>query len=241
LESEEKIDKPRQNWHMKLDFGTPLPSGQLVLTLDKLTKSFGTHLLFENVSAELKHGERVTLLGPNGAGKTTLLRIISRELEADNGKVRLGANVRVGYFSQEQEGLNPKQNVLEAVRAVASISETEARNFLHFFLFSGDAVFKRVSQLSYGERARLVLARLVLSGVNFLMLDEPFNHLDIDSREKFEQALDNFDGTILAVVHDRYFVEQFAERIWALMDGQLKVFLDLEDYENALKMSPIPS
>ena len=234
LDSEDKIEKPGQTWQVKLDFGPVVPSGQVVLTLDAISKSFGKGCLFENIRAELRQGERVTLLGPNGAGKTTLLRIISGQLAPDAGKVRLGANVRVGYFSQEQEGLDPHQNVLEAVRAVAALSETEARNFLHFFLFAGDEVFKKASQLSYGERARLVLARLILSGVNFLMLDEPFNHLDISSREKFEQALDNFDGTVLAVVHDRYFVEQFAHKIWALLDGQLKTFLDLADYEKAV-------
>jgi ATP-binding cassette subfamily F protein 3 len=143
----------------------------------------------------------------------------------------LGANVRVGYFSQEQEGLKPQQSALEAVREVAAISETEARNFMHFFLFSGDEVFTPVGSLSFGERARLVLARLVLSGVNFLLLDEPLNHLDIKSRVQFEEALENFEGTILAVAHDRYFVENFAERIWAIENGTLKNYYDLEDYE----------
>lgn len=231
LNSEERIDKPRQTWQMKLEFGDAPPSGQIVLTLDGISKGFDGRVLFENVQAELRQGDRVALLGPNGSGKTTLLKIISGQLEPDSGRARLGANVRVGYFSQEQEGLNPRQTALEAVRAVAAISETEARNFMHFFLFSGDEVFTPVGQLSYGERARLVLARLVLSGVNFLLLDEPLNHLDITSRQHFEEALNNFNGTILAVVHDRYFVEQFADRIWALHDRRLLNFFDLEDYE----------
>jgi ATP-binding cassette subfamily F protein 3 len=233
MNSEDKIEKPRQTWQMKLDFGEAPPSGQLVLTIDGVSKSFDGHCLFQNVQAELRQGERVALLGPNGSGKTTLLKIISGQLAPDSGRVRLGANVRVGYFSQEQEGLDPKQTALEAVRAVAPISETEARNFMHYFLFSGYEVFTPVGQLSYGERARLVLARLVLSGVNFLMLDEPLNHLDITSRQHFEEALDNFNGTILAVVHDRYFVEEFAERIWAIKDQRLVNFFDLEDYEKA--------
>lgn len=231
LNSEEKIDKPKQSWHMKLDFGEAPPSGQLVLSFDNLSKSFDGHTLFKGAKGEIRQGERLALLGPNGSGKTTLLRLISGQLEPDEGRVRLGANVRPGYFAQEQEGLNPNQTALEAVRAVAAISETEARNFLHFFLFSGDEVFTPVGQLSYGERARLVLARLVLSGVNFLLLDEPLNHLDITSRQEFEEALANFEGTILAVVHDRYFVEEFAERIWAILDGKLENFLDLEAYE----------
>jgi ATP-binding cassette subfamily F protein 3 len=231
LDSEEKLEKPRQGWHMKLEFENTPTSGQMVLSLDNVAKSFGPLKLFERVTAELRQGERVALLGPNGTGKTTLLKIIAGELKPDSGTSRLGANVRVGYFSQEQEGLKPQQSALEAVREVAAISETEARNFMHFFLFSGDEVFTPVGSLSFGERARLVLARLVLSGVNFLLLDEPLNHLDIKSRVQFEEALENFEGTILAVAHDRYFVENFAERIWAIENGTLKNYYDLEDYE----------
>ncbi len=234
LNSEEKIDKPRQSWHMKLDFGQAPSSGQQVLSLDGVSKSFDGQVLFEGVQAELHQGERVALLGPNGAGKTTLLRIIGGEITPDSGRVRLGANVRTGYFSQEQEGLKPELTALEAVREAAAISETAARTYMHFFLFQGDEVFTLVKSLSYGERARLVLARLVLSKVNFLLLDEPLNHLDIKSREQFEQALENFDGTILAVVHDRYFVEQFADRVWAIMDRRLAQFYELADYEQAL-------
>lgn len=235
LDSEDKIDKPRQNWQMKLDFGEAPASGQIVLTLDKISKSFDGRALFQEVKADLRQGERVALVGPNGAGKTTLLRIITGQVAADTGTVRMGANVRPGYFSQEQEGLNPHQTALEAVREVAAISETEARNFMHYFLFSGDAVFTPVGQLSYGERARLVLTRLVLSGVNFLLLDEPLNHLDITSRQEFEEALENFEGTVLAVAHDRYFIEQFAERLWAIMDGKLLNFYELTDYEERMK------
>ncbi|HEX2911115.1 MAG TPA: ABC-F type ribosomal protection protein [Chloroflexia bacterium] len=238
LNSEERIDKPKQTWHMKMDFGEAPPSGQVVLTVEDVSKSFGDLQLFSGVKVELRQGERIALLGPNGSGKTTLLRIISGDLAADSGRVRLGANVRPGYFSQEQEGLDPKQTALEAVRAVAPLSETEARNFMHFFLFSGDEVFTPVGQLSYGERARLVLARLVLSKVNLLLLDEPLNHLDITSRQQFEEALENFDGTILTVVHDRYFVEQYAERIWAIIDKRLETFLDLEDYEKVARSKP---
>jgi ATP-binding cassette subfamily F protein 3 len=237
LNSEEKIEKPKQTWHMKLDFGQAPVSGQQVLALDGVSKSFDGRVLFEGVQAEIRQGERVALLGPNGSGKTTLLRIIGGEIAPDSGRVRLGANVRAGYFSQEQEGLKPEMTALEAVREVAAISETEARNYMHFFLFQGDEVFMPVKDLSYGERARLVLARLVLSKVNFLLLDEPLNHLDIKSREQFEQALENFEGTILAVVHDRYFVEGFADRIWAIVDHRLARYYDLADYEAALLTS----
>jgi ATP-binding cassette, subfamily F, member 3 len=234
LESEEKIERPERQWHLKLDFGETPRGGQHVLALEGVSKRFDGRTLFAGVDAELRHGEHVALLGPNGSGKTTLLRIISGALVPDAGAVRMGANVRPGYFAQEQEGLDARQTVLDAVRAAAPLAETEARNFLHFFLFTGDEVFRPVGVLSYGERARLVLARLVLSGVNFLLLDEPLNHLDIPSREQFEQALENFDGTVLAVIHDRYFVQRFAGRIWALEDGRLVQHVDIEAYEHGI-------
>jgi ATP-binding cassette, subfamily F, member 3 len=241
LESEEKIERPERQWHLKLDFGETPRGGQHVLALEGVSKRFDGRTLFADVDAELRHGEHVALLGPNGSGKTTLLRIISGALPPDVGAVRMGANVRPGYFAQEQEGLDARQTVLDAVRAAAPIAETEARNFLHFFLFTGDEVFRPVGALSYGERARLALARLVLSGVNFLLLDEPLNHLDIPSREQFETALENFDGAVLAVVHDRYFVRRFAGRIWALEDGRLVQHSDIEGYEHGIAHpQPLP-
>ncbi len=237
LESDEKIERPERQWHLKLDFGATPRGGQRVLALENVGKQFDGRTLFAGGEAEIRHGERVALLGPNGSGKTTLLRIIGGALAPDVGVARIGAHVRTGYFAQEQEGLDPSQTVLDAVRAAAPIGETEARNFLHFFLFAADAVFQPIGTLSYGERARLVLARLVLSGVNFLLLDEPLNHLDIPSREQFEAALENFDGTILAVVHDRYFVQRFAGRIWALHKGQLVEYPDLAAYERMTTQS----
>ncbi len=234
LESDETIERPERQWLLKLNFGESPRGGQRVLALEDVSKQFDDRTIFAHADTEIRHGERVALLGPNGSGKTTLLRIISGALPPDTGAVRIGANVRPGYFAQEQEGLDPAQRVLDAVRSAAPIGETEARNFLHFFLFAGDAVFQLIGTLSYGERARLVLARLVLGGVNFLLLDEPLNHLDIPSREQFEAALANFDGTILAVVHDRYFVQRFAGRIWALHDGRLVEYLDFDAYQDAV-------
>jgi ATP-binding cassette subfamily F protein 3 len=144
------------------------------------------------------------------------------------GEARLGTNVRLGYYAQEQETLDPDSTPLETLTRVAAMSETDIRSFLHYFLFTGDEVFVPVKSLSYGERARLVLARLVAAGCNFLLLDEPINHLDIPSRTEFEQAMQAFEGTVLAVVHDRYFIRGFATRIWAMQAGTLKSYVDLD-------------
>ncbi len=235
LESEDHIEKPTQTWHMKLDFGPALPTGTRVLALDRVTKAFGARTLFADVSAEVRAGERIALVGPNGAGKTTLLRVIGGALAPDAGSVRLGAGVRVGYFAQEQERLPLDATPFGLIRAATAISETDARTFLHLFLFAGDAVFAPVHALSYGERARLVLARLVVSGCNALLLDEPLNHLDIPARQQFESALDQFAGTVLAVAHDRYFIARFARSLWALHDGHLVMYPDLDTYERAMR------
>jgi ATP-binding cassette subfamily F protein 3 len=151
------------------------------------------------------------------------VRTIAGRLPPLAGRVQLGARVRPGYMAQEQETLEPDLDALTTIQRAASLPQTEARAFLHYFLFSGDDVFKNVRDLSYGERARLALARLVVQGCNLLLLDEPINHLDIPSRAGFEQALHGFDGTVLAVVHDRYFVAGFASEIWTLENGQLRV------------------
>jgi ATP-binding cassette subfamily F protein 3 len=153
---------------------------------------------------------------------------VTGQLEPLAGRVRLGANVRLGYYAQEQENLDPQSTPLDTIRRQAAMSETEVRSFLHCFLFAGDDVFVPVGDLSYGERARLVLARLVATGCNCLLLDEPINHLDIPSRARFEQAMTAFEGTILAIVHDRYFVKRFASRIWSLSNGRLTTHFELE-------------
>ena len=145
------------------------------------------------------------------------------------GRVRLGAGVKLGYYAQEQEDLDPDSTPYEAIRAVAPLSQTEARSFLHYFLFSGDEVFVPVGSLSFGERARLALARLVAQGCNFLLLDEPINHLDIPSRSRFEQAMTAFQGTVLAIVHDRYFIERFATGLWAIEGQAIRTYGSLED------------
>jgi ATP-binding cassette subfamily F protein 3 len=159
------------------------------------------------------------LIGPNGAGKTTLLKLIMGQLQPWAGEIRLGRGVRIGYMAQEQENLDAKSTPLSALRRAAPFDETDARSFLHYFLFAGDEVFTPIGRLSFGERSRLSLALLAAQGCNLLLLDEPVNHLDIDSRERFEQAILRFEGTVLAVVHDRYFIERLATRVW-VMEGE---------------------
>ncbi|MBN1259469.1 MAG: ABC-F family ATP-binding cassette domain-containing protein [Anaerolineae bacterium] len=229
MESDERVEKPALTWQMKLEFVETPESGQDVLILEDLAAGYDGIPLFRDVNAVLGAGERVALVGPNGTGKTTLLRVILGQLAPLAGCARLGANVKVGYYAQEQETLDPESTPFDSLRAVAAMSETDVRSFLHYFLFSGDDVFVPVGALSYGERARLALARLVATGCNFLVLDEPINHLDIPSRTRFEQAMTAFEGAVLAVVHDRYFIRQFATRVWALEGRGLRSYIDLED------------
>jgi ATP-binding cassette subfamily F protein 3 len=215
---EDRKEKPKQSWEMKLEFKDAPASGNDVLTVREVSVGYDRPLL-TNLNLYLKRGARAVLMGANGCGKTTLLRTIAGVVPPLRGELRLGANIRLGYMTQEQEGLDPDLNAMTIIRSLAPFSETEARAFLHFYLFSGDDVFTPVRLLSFGERSRLMLATFVARGCNFLLLDEPINHLDIPSRSRFEQALTNFDGTILAVVHDRYFVEAFATEVWEVREG----------------------
>jgi ATP-binding cassette subfamily F protein 3 len=163
----------------------------------------------------------VAVLGPNGHGKSTLLKTIVGEIAPLAGRVRIGSSIQIGYLAQEQEVLDPRSNALTVIQSAAAFDHTEARSFLHFFLFAGDDVFTPIADLSFGERARLMLAVFVAQGANLLVLDEPINHLDVPSREKFEEALAAFQGSVLAVVHDRYFVDKFATTIWHIANGVL--------------------
>ncbi len=223
LASEELVDKPGLTWKMKLDFADTPRSGQDVLSIEGLTVGYGQRPVLESVDLHLSFGERAALIGPNGAGKTTLLRCITGDLPPWAGQMRLGRGVRLGYMAQEQETLDPAATPLALLRAAAPLAETEARSFLHYFLFAGDEVFTPVGQLSFGERSRLALALLASRGCNFLLLDEPINHLDIPSRESFERAIARFEGTVLAVVHDRYFIERFATTLWMVEEGTVQV------------------
>ncbi|MGD9093252.1 MAG: ABC-F family ATP-binding cassette domain-containing protein [Anaerolineales bacterium] len=216
LLSDDRIEKPKDSWQMKLDFGETPSSGRAVLSLDDLSIGYTSSPLVEDINLHLWYGGRVALIGPNGSGKTTLLRSITGVISPLSGSVRMGSNVRIGYMTQEGEDLDRDLDAFSTIRALAPLSETDARAFLHQYLFSGDDVFIPVSQLSYGERSRLSLACLVARGCNLLLLDEPINHLDIPSRARFESALSSFEGTIIAVVHDRFFIEGFADQIWEI-------------------------
>jgi ATP-binding cassette, subfamily F, member 3 len=225
LQSDERVEKPRLSWWLKLDFGPPPQSGRAVLRMENVSFAYpGGEPLLARVSFEVQYGERLALVGPNGAGKTTLLRLIDGTLQPDSGLVRLGANVRPGRLSQEQETLNPDWTLLQTLLYAHPMSETEARNFLHFFLFSGDEVFRKVRECSLGERTRLQLALLVSTGCNLLLLDEPLNHLDIDGREHFEAALRAFEGTVIVVSHDRAFLHAYPDRIVEIRDARAQVF-----------------
>lgn len=222
LLTDERLEKPRPDWQMKLEFGDTQASGRDVLVMEQLAVGYGDLVLLENIDLTMRFGARVALSGANGSGKTTLLRTVAGKIPPLAGRARLGSAVRLGYMTQEQEELDPALNALETLRRLAPVSETEARTFLHKFLFTGDDVFTPAGSLSYGERARLVLGCLVASGCNFLLLDEPINHLDIPSRTRFEKALQGFEGTVLAVVHDRYFIHGFATEIWEVQGRTLK-------------------
>jgi len=223
LDSDERVEKPKTGWQIKLKFNNPAHLGKQVLTLDKLSVGYpNCEALLTDVNLHVQAGQRIAFTGPNGSGKTTLLRTITGGLTPLKGRAALGSTVKLGYMSQEQEVLEPQKNAVEMIQSVSSFNQTETRNFLHYYLFSGDDPLRPMGQLSYGERSRLMLARLVAQGCNFLLLDEPINHLDIPSREQFEQALTSFDGTVLAVVHDRYFIQRFAQELWVLQNGSIR-------------------
>ena len=230
---EERLEKPKAGWQLKVDFGDLPESGKDVLQLTEVSVGYGDLVLLREITLSIRQGERIALIGENGTGKSTLVKAIIGQVSPLAGDIRLGANVRVGYFAQEQDVLDPHATPLESLQAIVPWSETEIRSFLHHFLFAGDQPLIPNHLLSYGERARLMLALLVAQGCNFLILDEPINHLDIPSRTQFETALTNFEGTVLAVVHDRYFIQGFALRVWAVQGDHVRADFDLEEVSHA--------
>ena len=232
LDKMEVLEKPseiRSEMHITLE--PKVVSGNDVLTVEGLAKSFGTQTLFTDLNFEVKRGERVALIGNNGTGKTTILKILNGLLPADNGSFTLGSKVHIGYYDQEHHVLHPEKTLFEEISdAYPDLDNTTIRSTLAAFLFTGDDVFKRISELSGGERGRVSLAKLMLSEANFLILDEPTNHLDIVSKEILEQALNCYTGTVLYVSHDRYFINTTATRILDLTGGQLVNYIGNYDY-----------
>ncbi|HEU0164415.1 MAG TPA: ABC-F family ATP-binding cassette domain-containing protein, partial [Thermomicrobiales bacterium] len=234
LDSEEAIDRPSQSWGLAMELKGISGGARDVVSLEGVSVAFGGTEVLHGVSLDVQHGDRVALIGPNGSGKSTLIKIIAGLVEPTDGRVRLGTNVNVGYFAQEQDSLDLERTVLETARRGAAMSESDTRTFLHRFLFAGEMVHRKVAELSYGERARLMLALLVLQGTNLLLLDEPLNHLDISSRENFERALVQFEGTMILVLHDRYAVERLASRVVEIRDG---VAVEIDPATIATKVS----
>jgi ATP-binding cassette subfamily F protein 3 len=230
----ERLERPREHERLKLRMRADVRSGRTVMTIKPLTVGYPPRpelgetepdVLVQTGELTIERGDRIALLGPNGAGKTTMLRTLVGEMAPLKGRIELGTNVKVAYYAQGHEGLDPSRTVIETILHDQNMGEEAARNLLGRFLFSGDDAFKSVSALSGGERSRLALARLTLERANFLILDEPTNHLDILAREALEDVLDGYDGTMLFVSHDRYFVDRIANRTWYIDDGGVTTYL----------------
>lgn len=232
LDADERVEKPHRSRSIKLEFGEAPRLGRVAIQLNELSVGYDpASPLLQNLSLELRAGRRIVLTGPNGSGKTTLLRTIAGQLAPLAGAVWLGATVRLGYLTQDQSSLDLSSTPLETIMQMVhhpdgpgrwSRNETRVRTFLACFLFLGDEALKPNALLSHGQRSRLMLALLVAGGCNCLLLDEPVNHLDIPSRAQFEQALDGFEGAVLAVAHDRYFIERFADEVWWVEAGGIR-------------------
>jgi ATP-binding cassette subfamily F protein 3 len=222
LDSEDRVEKPAGERRLRLDFAKTAHLGKAVLALQDLGVGYpGAPPLLTGLNLEVPAGARIVITGPNGSGKTTLLRTIAGQLAPMAGRAYQGPSVSLGFMTQEQSGLDQALTPLQTVQD-AFDNQTKARTFLGYFLFSGDEPLKPNSQLSYGQRARLALAKMIVAGRNVLLLDEPINHLDIPAREQFEKALSGFSGTVLAVLHDRYFIERFASEIWWVEDRSIR-------------------
>lgn len=232
LDRMEIIDKPvEENTQMNLLFTPKIQSGNDVLTVKGLTKGFDGVTLFEDISFEVKRGERVAIIGDNGTGKTTILKIINKLIDADAGTIKLGTNVEIGYYDQEHQVLHMEKTLFEEIQdTYPTMNNTAIRNTLAAFLFTDDDVFKHIKNLSGGERGRVSLAKLMLSDANLLILDEPTNHLDIDSKQILENALNQFEGTVIYVSHDRYFINTTATRILDLTNKQIVNYVGNYDY-----------
>lgn len=232
LNKMEVLEKPQEiRDAMQIRLEPEIESGTDVLLVEHLSKSFGEHSLFQDISLDIKRGERVALIGNNGTGKTTILKIINKYLPKDEGRIVLGSRVKIGYYDQEHQVLSPEKTIFQEISdAYPMLTNTRIRTVLAAFLFTGDDVFKKIQDLSGGERGRVSLAKLMLSSANLLILDEPTNHLDITSKEILESALCRYTGTVLFVSHDRYFINKTATRILDLTEQHLNEYKGNYDY-----------
>ena len=232
LEKIRPVEKPLEaNNEIHLTLEPSCVSGNDVLSVEHLSKSFPNQVLFQDISFDIKRGEHIAIIGDNGTGKTTLLKILNQVISADSGTFTLGTNVAIGYYDQEHHVLHMEKTIFDEISDdYPDLTNTKIRNMLAAFLFTGDDVFKRIGDLSGGERGRVSLAKLMLSKANFLILDEPTNHLDIPSKEILEKALNNYTGTILYVSHDRYFINQTATRILDLVNQTFVNYIGNYDY-----------
>ena len=232
LEKIDKIEKPEAlPSSMTLNLEPKIQSGNDIVHVENLSKAYNSKKLFENVSFDLKKGEKVALIGPNGAGKTTLFRIILNQTNCDDGSFNLGANVKIGYYDQEHQNISCNKTIIDEISdSYPTLTHGEIRNVLAAFLFKGDEVFKKISTLSGGEKGRGSLAKIMLSEGNFLLLDEPTNHLDLLSKEVLEDAINSYRGTVLYISHDRYFINRTATRILELNPRGIKEYLGNYDY-----------
>ena len=232
LDKIERLERPTEENHVRFSFDIRRRMGEDAIEVKGLSKAFEGRPVFENISFKMRTGDRVALIGPNGVGKSTLFKILMSRMTPDAGGVRFGVNADVGYYDQHQQELSPDNTVLDEVwNAFPMMEQSRVRGALGLFLFSGDDVFAKVSSLSGGERGRVALTKLMLKQDNLLLLDEPTNHLDMDSREVLEDALSDFPGTILAISHDRYFINQFADRVIVMNnDGVTEYLGNFDDY-----------
>ena len=242
LEKMERLEKPQDEHQVHFHFSCRRRTGEDVLMITELKKEYEGRVLFDHVNMHLRSGDRVALIGDNGVGKTTLFRCIVSQEKPDNGLIRFGSGVDIGYYDQHQAGLHDEKTVLDEVwDDFRRLDQTEIRGALGMFLFSGDDVLMPVSTLSGGEKGRVALTKLMLHQDNLLLLDEPTNHLDMDSREVLEQALETFPGTILAISHDRYFINRFATRVAVLEEGGVREYLgNYDDYFEKINRAQEP-
>ena len=232
LDKIERLDRPVEESHVRFSFDVRRRMGEEALEVKNLAKTFGGKPVFTGVNFKLRAGDRVALIGPNGVGKSTLFKILMNRETPDKGSVRFGTNVDIGYYDQHQQELSPDNTVLDEVwNFFPTMEQSKVRGALGLFLFSGDDVFAKIGSLSGGERGRVALTKLMLRKDNLLLLDEPTNHLDMDSREVLEDALYDFPGTILAISHDRYFINRFADRVMVMNeDGMTEYLGNFDDY-----------